>query len=169
MNSIKDEIQIDVSYIDLKIKNEVLKVIEYAKIFQNLMREKDVVVVEKTFAKRYKNFKGQYTINYDSLRKLSEISGCGISCAVYNKVREIYMLLASQARARIGIKGNCDKLEVIRFINQLFGSDLKDDDEADSVVLALNGLIEGIPEYIVEHKTIKKRKYKKSKKQKELK
>lgn len=59
---------------------------------------------------------------------------------------KIYFVLATTARSQIGFKKDREskrktKKQVMDYINNLMGLDLKDDNLADGIVLALSGLI----------------------------
>lgn len=94
----------------------------------------DILVVEDSFMRN----------NASVLRLLARLSG-GVLWAWYVLRQEIkefhkpYLVMASQARAGIGCKGNAKKPEVIQFLRDKYGWIVEDDNEADAAVLALWG------------------------------
>lgn len=95
----------------------------------------DVLVVEDSFMKH----------NASVLRLLARLSG-GILWAWYAGTRyessgfkAPYLVMASTARAKVGCKGNAKKPEVVKFVNEQYGVEISDDNEADALVLAQYG------------------------------
>lgn len=92
----------------------------------------DYLVVEDAFMK----------MNASVLRLLARLSGGLLRHWVENNraiARNVYVVMASSARARVGCKGNSKKPEVIAFVNQRWGLTIEDDNIADAIVLAQYG------------------------------
>lgn len=110
--------------------------LRYEAVYTNLSRlmKKDYITVIENV---YHGVSAQVTII------LSRIGGIAYAVARAKGVPQdkIEWYTASEARKNIGIKGNAKKQEILETVNYLLDMDLKCDDEADAVVLAINGLI----------------------------
>lgn len=119
------------------IVNRTKEIIESAK--------PDVVVVEDTFIKIFPGAK----INGNVQRLLARISG-GVLYVWLSEFdpacKKTHIVMASQARARVGCKGTAKKPEVIEFIKQKYDLIIPDDNEADAFILAQYGFVAGIPQ-----------------------
>jgi Holliday junction resolvasome RuvABC endonuclease subunit len=123
--------KIDVGKIKDKYKREELR---YRMVYDNLkpvIKAPDIVVIENTY----------YSNSAKATIILSRIGGVAYAIARAKNIPSIIWRTASEARKTLGIKGNSKKEEILSIVNLLLDIDIKNHDEADAVVLALNGLI----------------------------
>jgi len=78
----------------------------------------------------------------DAYGVLARLQGAMIYMWYKCKLRPLLIYSCTTARKNIGIKGNSKKKEVIQIINDRLGINLKNDNEADAIVLILNYLKE---------------------------
>jgi Holliday junction resolvasome RuvABC endonuclease subunit len=122
---------IDVKNIKDKYKREEIR---YKMVYDNLkpvIKAPDVIVIENTYHSR----------NPKTTIILSRIGGIAYTLARVKSIPSILWRTASEARCALGIKGNSKKSEILSTVNLILDIDIKNDDEADAVILALNGLI----------------------------
>lgn len=96
------------------------------------------------------SFLGVNVVTFGTLRMLAGI----IFAELFDYFEKIKIIFPMSARKAVGFKSQLKKgvkreekkKEIINFINAIFNTQIKDDNEADSIVLALNGLKEEIDE-----------------------
>ena len=139
----KKELRINVGFINVdvsKIKDRDLRdQLRYDTVYKSLIdliKPHHRVVIENVY----------YGGNARTLIILSRIGAIAWTICKFLKVKKenIIWKSAAQARKMIGIKGNAKKAIVMAKVNEFLGINLRNDDEADAVVLSLVGLIEGV-------------------------
>jgi Holliday junction resolvasome RuvABC endonuclease subunit len=124
-------VNIDYSFINIQTKDIHERYYYMTKIFNEIIKPEYDIVIEDTFLKW----------NANAFKFLSRLGGIVYSICYFKKVKNhpIFMY-ASSARKNLGIKGNCKKEGVFKYLKTL-GLSLKDEDICDAIVLALNGII----------------------------
>ena len=125
-------LRIETGYIKTKGKIESEKFDIYVDVFEKLIKNNYKVVVEDTYM----------GINAKAFKQITRIGGIAYTIAKI-KGCDVSFILASHARKALGIKGNIKKAELQKLIKKIIGIDITHD-EADAVVLAINGLIRRI-------------------------
>ena len=124
-------INVDVKEIkDKDLRNE-LRYEEIYRMFKNLIQSDMIVVIENV----YHSFNAQTTI------LLSRIGAIAWTLARIKECKNIIWKTATQARKALGLPCNKKKKIVMEKVNGLLGLEIKNNDEVDALVLALNGLI----------------------------
>jgi len=96
--------------------------------------------------------------NPNTLIVLSRIGAIAWTLAKLKGCEVIKWRTANQARSLIGIKGNVKKPIVMETMNNILGTDIKNDDEVDAIVLALNGIIDKEPKVTIKKKKVRRKK-----------
>jgi len=121
--------------IKAKEKTARLRYNKIIDILSNLIKNNYEVVIEDTF----------YNARFGNawmFKMISRIGAFAYTIAYLKRCKKIKFLLASKARKNLGLKGNARKKELIKQINKLLGTDFKDDNVVDAMILALNGVLE---------------------------
>ncbi len=144
-----------------------LKVLVTIRDAVDLNNHFSVIVIEDSFLQIFKNKFGKMSYNPWTYKMLTRFGA--LVYVVFRKIAKyIYYVQPIRARALVGfkkskIKGVKIKKQVLAFVNTLFTLELKNDDKADAIVLAVNGLLK--TEFVNEIvKPKKRRKSTKSKK-----
>ena len=125
-------LRLETGYIKTKGKIETEKFDIYVDVFEKLIRPNYKVIVEDTYM----------GINAKAFKQITRIGGIAYTIAKM-KGCDTRFILASHARKALGIKGNVKKTELQKLIKEIMGLDVTHD-EADAVVLAVNGLLKGV-------------------------
>ena len=125
-------ISFNYGFINIDSKNIYFKYNEIVNTFYELLHTPlDIVIIEDTF----------YRFNPNMFKMISRIGATAYTLAHLNHQKAKY-LLATSARKALGIKGNCKKAEVAVYLKEVLNLNITDDDIADSIVLAINGVLE---------------------------
>jgi len=140
-------INIDVSGIEDKYERNKIR---YEAVFNNLkglIKSEYIVIIENVYFGR----------NPNTLIVLSRIGAIAWTLAKLKECKVIKWRTANQARSLLGIKGNVKKPIVMEMINNILGTEIKNDDEVDAIVLALNGIMLKEPKITIKKKKKRKR------------
>jgi hypothetical protein len=107
--------------------------------FANKKASNTILVLENSFM-------GVNVVTFGVLRML-----CGLIFAeLFDNFETIKIIFPMSARKNVGFKSQLKKgvkreekkKEIINWVNNIFGSNLENDNETDAIILALNGLKE---------------------------
>lgn len=136
------EVHISIGFINVNVKNIKDKYqrnqIRYEAVYnnlRNLINSEQRVIIENVY----------FGKNPNTLIVLSRLGAIAWVLAKEKRCKVIKWRTANQARSLLGIKGNVKKPVVMEMINGLLGTNIKNDDEVDAIVLALNGIIDKDP------------------------
>lgn len=99
--------------------------------FDKLIKSNQIVVIENSFLK----------FNIQVFGKLSKIEGMIYAVAKLKPCKKIIILGPSQARKNLGIMGNCQKEDIKQWLQDKLKLKIENEDVADSIILALNGVL----------------------------
>jgi hypothetical protein len=136
-------ISIDIDYSILQFSNQ--KAIRYEQVvdfFKILIQDNTFIVIEDTYFNR---------LNPQCSLLLSRLGGIPLCLSILKKDQNVdYAIIgATSARSKIGMnpklfpKGKAKEC-VIKWINDKFGLNIKNDNEADATVLGILGILEGL-------------------------
>lgn len=127
-----DNIRLDYGFISIKTPDKYFKYNQYIEIFKDMLLESDILIIEESF----------YGRNVKVFQMLSRLGGFVYALAHLNGVKEKRFLLATSARKNIGLKGNLKKEIIQKIFCEKIDLEIEDNDIIDSIILALNGVIE---------------------------
>ena len=132
----KTHVTIETGYVMSRHTGEE-KYDDLLELFLNLLLTNDIdcVIIEDT----YLGFGMRR--NPNAFKVISRIGMIAYAISYYCSMSNKF-IMATQARAAVGLKGNAKKEEIIKYLNMYLGLKLDDHDIADAVVLALNGVID---------------------------
>lgn len=126
--------------VDVKnIKDKKLRRRIYAEqIYKNLKKlfvdnVYDTAVIEDVY----------HGVNAHTTILLARIGGIAYALTQQYATKTTIWKTASEARKTLGLKGTGKKVEICEAVNNILGTNIKNDDVIDAIVLALNGLKEG--------------------------
>lgn len=127
---------LNLGFINVNVKDIYLKFDTIIENFNNLIsKEYDVVIEDTYFARNPKTF-----------RQLSRIGAVAYTISHLKKCKSKRYINASSARKTVGVhikkNGIKTKIQVQTFIQEKFGITLENEDIADSVILAIVGVLE---------------------------
>jgi len=133
----KTKVFIDVGYFKVDTSNVKQKTLKrrliVEKVYENLHRiinAPDVVVIEDVY----------HALNAHTTILLARIGGIAYAVAKRKNIPYIMWRTASEARKALGLKGNAKKQDILDTVNFKLSTNIKNDNEADAMILALNGL-----------------------------
>jgi Holliday junction resolvasome RuvABC endonuclease subunit len=127
------DVTFDFGVFHIDSKDVTFKFNKIIETFDNIIKPEYKVILEDTFL-------GMKFMNPYMFKYLSKLGGLLYAVCKYKKVEDVSFLMACSARKTVGIKGNCKKAEVHKFVNRILGVNIEDEDVSDAVVLALNGV-----------------------------
>jgi len=109
--------------------------------FTKKKANKTILVLENSFM-------GVNVVTFGLLRMLAGI----VFAELFDNFEEIKIIFPMSARKNVGFKSQLKrgvkreekKKEIVNFINAIFDTQIKDDNEIDAIILALNGLKEEV-------------------------
>jgi len=122
-------LRIETNSIKVKGNRDEDKYNLYIDVFSQLIKPHYKVIVEDTFM----------GVNARGFKQITRIGGIAYTIAKL-KGCDVRFLMATQARKRLGLKGNAKKKDLQKLICDLLEVEISHD-ETDAVILALNGLI----------------------------
>jgi len=141
-------INVDVSQITDKYERNRMR---YEAVYNNLkglIKKEYRIIIENVY----------YGRNPNTLIVLSRIGAIAWTLAKLKGCEVIKWRTANQARSLIGVKGNVKKPIVVEMVNNLLDINVKNDDEVDAIVLALNGIMVKEPKVTVKKKKTRRNK-----------
>jgi Holliday junction resolvasome RuvABC endonuclease subunit len=126
------EANIDYGFIDIDSKDRNFKFNQMIDMFPNLIKGCDVVVIEDVFLK--------FNVMVHSF--LSRIGMIVYVICHQQGIKSKDFIWASTARKNLGLKGNAKKDIIHKEFTEKFGIKIDDEDIMDSIILALNGIIQ---------------------------
>jgi len=135
-------ITFDTGYFKLDLKNikdkKLRELLRYEMVYQNLLeiiKNDRITVIENVY----------HGVNPKTTIMLARIGTIAYTIARMRGIpkENIKWYTASEARKNIGLKGNGKKPEIMDAVNRILGTDIKNDNIVDAIVLAINGLIDG--------------------------
>lgn len=125
-------VNVEVRDIENKQNRNELRYEAIRTAFKSIIKSDKIIVIEDVFH----SFNAQTTI------LLSRIGAIAWTLAKEAGCTKIIWRTATQARKALGLPCNKKKEIVLETVNELLGTKIKNSDEIDAIVLALNGLIE---------------------------
>ena len=149
------EVKISTGFINVDVKGITDKYernrMRYEAVYSNLkglIKQEHRVIIENVY----------YGRNPNTLIVLSRIGAIAWTLSKLKGCKVIKWRTANQARSLIGVKGNVKKPIVVEMVNNILGTNIKNDDIIDAIVLALNGIMNKEPK-----PTVKKKKKRRTK------
>lgn len=126
-------VEFNYNFVDIDSKDFYFKLSKLIEYFQSIFNSftPDVVVIEDSFLK----------FNVRVLSFLSKMEGALYTLSKIAGIKRIFFVFATTARKNLGIKGTCKKPEIKAWLKENLDLELCDEDAADAIVLALNGVI----------------------------
>jgi len=124
---------LDYGFLEAKTQDPYAKLNQYVEYFNTLINHNDEIIIEDCF----------FGINVVTLKLLARLEGIAY-CVAQEKgcKKQPRLINASSARKIIGAKGNAKKPEVAQWIEDTLNIKLKDNDAADAIILAFNGVLD---------------------------
>jgi len=135
----KPKLKITYGFIDINSKNKLIKLNAFIRVFKDLIKEGQEVIVEDTFLKYY-FWGGKQRANVAGFALLCRIGAVAYTIAKLKQCPARF-INASSARKKLKLKKS-KKAEVQAEFKEKFGfEDIEDNDICDALILALNGII----------------------------
>jgi Holliday junction resolvasome RuvABC endonuclease subunit len=127
-----DSVQIDYGFIDIKSKDRYFLFNELIRIFSELVKNQDIIIIEDVFLK--------FNVNTHSF--LARIGMIVYVLAQLNGIKEKRFMWATTARKNLGLKATAKKAIIQQDFTKKLKMQLEDEDIIDAIILALNGVCE---------------------------
>jgi Holliday junction resolvasome RuvABC endonuclease subunit len=131
----KTTLHLDIQFIDIASTDLYFKYNQLIKSFRSLLSvsnpENYKLVIEDTY----------FGKNVNVLKMISRMGMIVYMCGHDAGIQDITFIYPTTSRKNLGIKGNMKKSDVHKELSKRLELELDDEDMADAIVLALNGLI----------------------------
>lgn len=131
----KDELILDTQFLDVNSTDLYFKYNQLIKSFKSILAvpnpDKHVLIIEDTY----------FGKNVNVLKMISRMGMIVYMCGKEAGIEDIQFIYPTSSRKTLGIKGTLKKKEVHKELAKILGVAVDDEDIADSIVLALNGLL----------------------------
>lgn len=125
-------LDIDYGFIKIDSKDTFFKFSRFLQSMNDIIKKEYRVIIEDSFLGHF---------NPLTLKLLSKMEGIAYTIALQKEVEHVEFILAISARKQLGLPCHSKKEEVYQWLKDKLDIDVKDEDAADAVVLALYGLI----------------------------
>lgn len=132
IKSDSETLDIDYGFIKIDSKDIYFKFSRFLQSMRDIIKTEHRVIIEDSFLGH---------LNPWTMKTLSKMEGIAYSVAVQKDAEYVEFIMASSARKQVGVKGTSKKIEVYTWLKDTLNLDVKDEDAADAVILALYGLI----------------------------
>ena len=126
-----NNVTFDYGFINIDSRDKYFKYNRYIDAFKTF-EKCDKVIIEEAF----------YGLNAKTFQMLSRLGAFAYSAAYLNKVKDIRFILATSARAYLGLKGNAKKAIIQEEFKKRLALKLDDEDIIDAMILSLVGILE---------------------------
>lgn len=132
----KDTLYLNTQFLEIKSTDLYFKYNQLIKSFTSLLSisdpDKHVLIIEDTY----------FGKNVEVLKMISRMGMIVYMCGKQAGIENIKFIYPTSSRKALGIKGTLKKAEVHKELAKILGVKVEDEDIADSIVLALVGLIQ---------------------------
>lgn len=125
------QVVFDYGFVKLESQDKYFRYNHFIDLFESLIQSDMAVVIEESF----------YGFNVKSFQFLSRIGMIAYMAAYQKGCTDIEFLMATQARSRLGIRGNSKKRDVQKEFKTRLNIRLDDEDIIDAIILAICGLV----------------------------